>query len=287
MKSVPSALLWSWLALVLALVGVICILSVRKLRNHQRRTVLLALGYGLAVLVVGFVISILKETPAVNRFLNEFLNWDIFVKTWEYVARGLVITIELAVVSEVLILIFGLIVALVRISRIQALRFVAAVYIDVIRGMPLILQIFIIYFGLAYLGLNLSRFMAGVLALTVCYAAYEAEIFRAGIESIHKGQMEAARSLGMGYFKAMRYVVLPQAVRNVIPPLSNEFIALLKDTALVAFIGLAEVFFRSKEMMGRYANITPIVFAGICYLVITIPLMRLVQYMTTRLSLKD
>jgi His/Glu/Gln/Arg/opine family amino acid ABC transporter permease subunit len=287
MKSVPSALLWSWLALVLALVSVICILSVRKLRNHQRRTVLLALGYGLAVLVAGFVISILKETPAVNRFLNEFLNWDIFVKTWAYVARGLVITIELAVVSEVLILIFGLMVALVRISRIQALRFVAAVYIDVIRGMPLILQIFIIYFGLAYLGLNLSRFMAGVLALTVCYAAYEAEIFRAGIESIHKGQMEAARSLGMGYFKGMRYVVLPQAVRNVIPPLSNEFIALLKDTALVAFIGLAEVFFRGKEMMGRYANITPLVFAGICYLVITIPLMRLVQYMTTRLSLKD
>jgi polar amino acid transport system permease protein len=125
------------------------------------------------------------------------------------------------------------------------------------------------------------------MALTICYAAYEAEIFRAGIESIHKGQMEAARSLGMGYLKAMRYVILPQAIKNVIPPLSNEFIALVKDTALVAVIGLAEVFFRGKEMMGRYANVTPLVWAAICYLIVTIPLMRLVQYMTTRLSLKD
>jgi polar amino acid transport system permease protein len=203
------------------------------------------------------------------------------------VARGLIITIELAVISEICILIAGLAVSLVRISRIKIFRFLAAVYIDVIRGMPLILQIFIVYFGLAYLGLNLSRFVAGVLALTICYAAYEAEIFRAGIESIHKGQMEAARSLGMGYFKAMRYVVLPQAIRNVIPPLSNEFIALLKDTALVATIGLAEVFFRGKEMMGRYYNVTPLMGAAICYLIITIPLMRLVQYTTRKMSIKD
>jgi len=287
MKSVPAVLLWSWLALVAALVAVVCILSVRMLRTNQRRAVLLALVNGLVVLAVGVLISLLKETSSVNRFLNEFLNWDIFVRTWRYVIKGLVVTIELAVVAEVFILILGLIVALVRISRIQVFRVTAAVYIDVIRGMPLILQIFVIYFGLGYLGLNLSRFMAGVLALTVCYAAYEAEIFRAGIESIHKGQMEAARSLGMGYFKAMRYVVLPQAVRNVIPPLSNEFIALLKDTALVALIGLAEVFFRGKEMMGRYANITPLVFAGICYLIVTIPLMRLVQRMTNRLTIGD
>jgi polar amino acid transport system permease protein len=126
-----------------------------------------------------------------------------------------------------------------------------------------------------------------VLALTICYAAYEAEIFRAGIESIHKGQMEAARSLGMGYLRAMRHVILPQAIRNVIPPLSNEFIALLKDTALVATIGLAEVFFRGREMMGRVANVTPLMGAAICYLIITIPLMRLVQYMTRRLSMGD
>jgi len=269
------------------LVTVICILVVRLLEAHERRRAAIAVGTGLGVLAAGIGVFLLTYLEPVDNFLNEFLNWDILVKTWEYITRGLVVTIELAVVSEVFILILGLAVAMVRISRIKAFRFAAAVYIDVIRGMPLILQVVIIYFGLGYLGLNLSRFMAGVLALTICYAAYEAEIFRAGIESIHKGQMEAARSLGMGYLKAMRYVVLPQAVRNVIPPLSNEFIALLKDTALVATIGLAEVFFRGKEMMGRYANVTPLVWAAICYLIITIPLMRLVQYMNTRLSLKD
>jgi His/Glu/Gln/Arg/opine family amino acid ABC transporter permease subunit len=287
MKSVPAVLLWSWLALVAVLMTVICILVVRLLKAHERRRVAIAVGTGLGVFAAGLGIFFLTYLEPVDKFLNEFLNWDILVKTWEYITRGLVVTIELAVVSEVFILILGLTVAMIRISRIKAFRFAAAVYIDVIRGMPLILQVVIIYFGLGYLGLNLSRFMAGVLALTICYAAYEAEIFRAGIESIHKGQMEAARSLGMGYLKAMRYVVLPQAVRNVIPPLSNEFIALLKDTALVAVIGLAEVFFRGKEMMGRYANVTPLVWAAICYLFITIPLMRLVQYMTTRLSLKD
>ena len=222
-----------------------------------------------------------------KTILDEFFDMDIMRKSIDPLLQGLVVTLKLAVVSEVCILVFGLILALVRISRIKFFRFVAAVYIDVIRGMPLLLQIFIIYFGLSYLGLNLSRFMAGVLALTVCYAAYEAEIFRAGIESIHKGQMEAARSLGMTYLQAMRFVVLPQAVRRVIPPLSNEFIALLKDTALVSVIGLGEMMLRSRELMGRYASVTPLVGAAIFYLMVTIPLMRVVQYTEKRLSKGD
>jgi polar amino acid transport system permease protein len=287
MRSVPSALLWLWLAAVFLLVAVISFLVVKMLASHERNRVLMSLGTGAGALILGAVVFLLTYLEPVDKFLKEFLSWDVFTKTINYVSKGLVITIELAVISEIFILILGLLVALIRISRIKPLRISAAVYIDVIRGMPLLLQIFIVYFGLAYLGLNLSQFMAGVLALTICYAAYEAEIFRAGIASIHKGQMEAARSLGMGYLKAMRYVILPQAIRNVIPPLSNEFIALLKDTALVATIGLAEVFFRGREMMGKYANVTPLVGAALCYLIITIPLMRLVQYMTTRLSLKD
>jgi polar amino acid transport system permease protein len=276
-----------WLAAVFLLIAVISVLVVKMLASHERNRVLMSLGTGAGALILGAVVFLLTYLEPVDKFQKEFLSWDVFTKTINYVSKGLVITIELAVISEIFILILGLLVALIRISRIKPLRISAAVYIDVIRGMPLLLQIFIVYFGLAYLGLNLSQFMAGVLALTICYAAYEAEIFRAGIASIHKGQMEAARSLGMGYLKAMRYIILPQAIRNVIPPLSNEFIALLKDTALVATIGLAEVFFRGREMMGKYANVTPLVGAALCYLIITIPLMRLVQYMTTRLSLKD
>lgn len=240
---------------------------------------------GLALPALAVVAYLLRDN--IKAFFDEFLDWEIMRDSLPYLLQGFWVTLKLAVVSELCILVFGLLVALVRISRIKFFRFVAAVYIDVIRGMPLILQVVIIYFGLSYLGIDFSRFTAGVIALTVCYAAYEAEIFRAGIESIHKGQMEAARSLGMTYLQSMRYVVLPQAVRRVIPPLSNEFIALLKDTALVSVIGLGELFQRGRELMGTKASVTPLVGVALYYLLITIPLMRLVQYVENRLAKGD
>lgn len=240
---------------------------------------------GVVLPVLALILFIMRDN--VKKFVDEFFDLSIMKQSAPWLLRGLVITLELAVVSEACILVLGLMIALIRISRVKFFRFVAAVYIDVIRDMPLLLQIIIIYFGLSYLGLNLSRFTAGVVALTVCYAAYEAEIFRAGIESIHKGQMEAARSLGMTYLQSMRYIVLPQAVRRVIPPLSNEFIALLKDTALVSVIGLGEMMLRARELLGTKASVTPLVVAAFFYLMITIPLMRLVQYTATRLSKGD
>lgn len=255
--------------------------------NNRRRKVLWILFIVITIAVMTFLAIFFTKFDTGKNFVNEFFNWNTFKKTMPYILGGLVLTIELALVSEVCILTVGLIISLVRISRIKVFRVLAAIYIDVIRGMPLLLQILIVYYGLAYLGLRLSPFVAGVIALTVCYAAYEAEIFRAGIESIHKGQMEAARSLGMGYLKAMRYVVLPQAVRNVIPPLSNEFIALLKDTALLSVIAVLEVTRRATEMMGKHYNVTPLVGAAICYLIVTLPLMRLVQYMSRKLAIKD
>jgi len=281
---------------VLPVVGaVLAIVFARIARKQILSTDLEGMGLakaGQTLGIIGVVVPALAlgtylMSDRIRTFFDEFLDLEIMKKSIGPLLRGLTVTMKLAVVSEVCILVAGLIVALVRISRIRFFRFVAAVYIDVVRGMPLLLQIFIIYFGLSYLGLNLSRFTAGVLSLTVCYAAYEAEIFRAGIESIHKGQMEAARSLGMTYLQAMRYVVLPQAVRRVIPPLSNEFIALLKDTALVSVIGLGEMMLRSRELMGRYASVTPLVGAALFYLVVTIPLMRLVQYTEKRLSRGD
>lgn len=238
------------------------------------------------VLVFGAVFYILMQ-DRLKAFVHDFFNWETIEFWWPEVARAFLINLKLAVVSEFFILIVGLFFALLRLSKLKALRVMATVYIDVIRGLPLILLIFIIYFGLSYLGLNFSRFTAGVVALTVCYAAYEAEIFRAGIESIHKGQMEASRSLGMTYMKSMRYVVLPQAIRRVIPPLSNEFIMLTKDTALVAFIGLAEAFQVGKEGMGRDANVTPLVGVALFFLLVTIPGMRVVQYLETRLAKGD
>ena len=220
-------------------------------------------------------------------FVADFFNWDTIKTAWPEVGRAFLTTLEVALVSEVCILITGLIVAMLRISRFRTFRWITAIYIDIIRGLPLILLIFIIYFGLSYLGLNFTRFQAGVVSLTVCYAAYEAEIFRAGIESIHKGQVEASRSLGMTYLQSMRYVVLPQAIRRVIPPLSNEFIMLTKDTALVAFIGLSEAFLVGKEAMGRYANVTPLVGVALFFLLVTIPAMQGVRYLERRLARGD
>ena len=253
--------------------------------DTTRKRLYWGIGILIAMGLIAFLAIYFTSFEGGKKFVNEFLNWEILRESMPELLKGLTVTLRLALLSEACILVLGLIIALIRISRIPTLRILAAIYIDVIRGIPLILQIVIVYFGLAYLGINLSRFVSGVVALTVCYSAYEAEIFRAGIESIHKGQMEAARSLGMGYFKAMRYVILPQAIRNVIPPLSNEFIALVKDTSLVAFIGLSEVFRRGTEMMARHANITPLVGVAICYLMITLPMMRLVQYMDRRMSI--
>jgi polar amino acid transport system permease protein len=247
-------------------------------------------GWSLGVLslvLFGIALFVVLDRSGIKKFADDFLNKDTLRKSIPLVGRAFIVNIELALVSEVFILIFGLIIALLRISKFRTIRILAAVYIDVIRGLPLILQIVIIYFGLSYLGLNLSRFTAGVVAVTVCYAAYEAEIFRAGIESIHKGQMEASRSLGMTYLQSMRYVVLPQAVRRVIPPLSNEFVMLTKDTALVSTIGLLEAFLQGRDLMGRYANVTPLVVVAMYFLLVTLPLMRLVQYLETRLARGD
>ncbi len=275
--------------------GILAIVFARKARKQILTTDFEGMGLVTAGRTLGIIslvlvalgVYVVLNKEGLKDFIHEFFDWGTLKFSFPRLARGFLVTLELAFVSEIFILIFGLLIALLRISRVKFFRFVAAVYIDVVRGLPLILQIFIIYFGLSYLGFNFSRFVAGVVALTVCYAAYEAEIFRAGIESIHKGQMEAARSLGMTYLQSMRFVILPQAVRRVIPPLSNEFIMLTKDTALVAFIGLSEIFLAGKEIMGKKFLVAPLVGVGFFFLLVTIPAMRLVQYMEKRLARTD
>ena len=147
-------------------------------------------------------------------------------------------TIKVTLLSFLLALILGVLVSLVRTSRFSLLRFLGKIYVDVIRGVPLLVQIFFIYFGLGKV-LNLDRFLAGVIAIGVCYSAYLAEIIRAGIQSVGKGQYEAALSLGMTFPQTMRFVIFPQALRVIIPPTANEFIASLKDSSLVSIILLS------------------------------------------------
>ena len=207
----------------------------------------------------------------------------LVAQTWRFLVRGVWMTAALAGIALLLGLPIGLGLALARVQTSSALSVPAAVYVEVVRGTPLLVQILFIYFVLPAFGVNLPAFLSGIIALTLNAAAYLAEIFRAGIESIEAGQMEAARSLGMTYAQAMRRVILPQTFRRVVPPLTNEGIALLKDSSLVSVIGLTELARTGQEMASRYAaplTIWPVV--ALMYLLLTFPLTRVAQQLERR-----
>ncbi|MEO6390356.1 MAG: ABC transporter permease subunit, partial [Pyrinomonadaceae bacterium] len=196
---------------------------------------------------------------------------------------GIWLTAQLAVISLALGLPIGLLLALARVQSLKILRAPAAVYVEIMRGTPLLVQILFIYFVLPYFGISIPAKVSGIIALTLNCAAYIAEIFRAGIQSIDAGQMEAARSLGMTYGQAMKRIILPQTFRRVVPPLTNEAIALLKDSSLVSVIGLTELARTGQELSSRYAaplTVWPMV--AIFYLLLTFPLTRVAEYLERR-----
>ena len=210
-------------------------------------------------------------------------NPDLVSRTWRFLVRGVWMTAALAAVALLFGLPIGLALALARVQRTRLLSVPAGVYVEVVRGTPLLVQILFIYFVLPAFGINLPAFTSGIIALTLNAAAYLAEIFRAGIESIEAGQMEAARSLGMTYAQAMRRIILPQTFRRVLPPLTNEGIALLKDSSLVSVIGLTELARTGQELASRYAaplTIWPVV--ALLYLLLTFPLTRVAQQLERR-----
>jgi lysine-arginine-ornithine-binding protein len=197
--------------------------------------------------------------------------------------QGIWLTAKLAFLSLLFGLPIGLLLALARVQSSRLLKAPAAVYVEVMRGTPLLVQILFIYFVLPSFGVNIPAFWSGIIALTLNSAAYIAEIFRAGIQSIDAGQMEAGRSLGMTHAQAMRRIILPQTFRRVVPPLTNEAIALLKDSSLVSVIGLTELARTGQELASRYAaplTIWPMV--AIFYLLLTFPLTRVAEYLERR-----
>lgn len=212
---------------------------------------------------------------------------DIIEIMWPAFLRGALRTIQLAALAEVLGIAIGLIVAVLVLSKSRLVRAPARAYVDFFRGTPLLMQLLVISFGLPFIGIRLDPFPAGVIGLTLNSAAYVAEIFRAGIQSVERGQMEAARSLGMPTPTAMLFVVIPQAVRRVIPPLMNEFIALLKDSSLVAVLGATiaerELLKVARDGVAVFVSATPFVMASIAYLAMTLPLTRIVGRLEVRL----
>ncbi|MFI7116618.1 amino acid ABC transporter permease [Amycolatopsis sp. NPDC049868] len=225
-----------------------------------------------------------------NDFLNTFLNWEYIKQAIpELLGTGLLNTLILSVCSAAIGTVLGMVLATMGLSSKAWLRWPARVYTDIFRGLPAILTILVIGQGGAILIPSLARnpYPLGILALSLIAAAYIGEIFRAGIQSVEKGQMEASRALGLTYTKAMLLVVIPQGVRRVLPALVNQFIALVKDSTLVYFLGFLteqrELFRIGADRAANTGNLSPLVAAGVFYLVITVPLTHLVNYIDKKL----
>jgi polar amino acid transport system permease protein len=216
-----------------------------------------------------------------GEFIHTFLSWDDLKASFPSVVEGFKTNLSLMFVAEACVLVWGMVLALLRLGRSRAtlpLRWLSVTYIDLFRAIPGLVLIYMIGFGIPIAGVPVigdwSQYQLAVLALTILYGAYVAEVYRAGIESVHWSQTAAARSLGLSQAKTMRFVILPQAVRRVIPPLLNDFIGLQKDTAFIGIIGVIEGFRRAQIYAGTEFNLTSFTGLALCYVIIPLPMTR-------------
>lgn len=232
------------------------------------------------LVVVALVYFLIPLAPGWEGVKKSFFNTEIFIKTFPTLLEAFLLDVMIFLWCAPLIAILGLIIALCRDARSPALyplRLFGMIYTDVLRGIPVVLIVYLIGFGVPGLGLSRpwnSPYIWGSLALILTYSAYVAEIFRSGIESVHNSQRAAAASLGLSSGDVMRFVVLPQAIRRVVPANMNMFIALQKDVALLSFIGPVEILRQAGVYKSLYANFTPYVAAAVIFLIVTIPATR-------------
>ena len=210
--------------------------------------------------------------------IETFFNWSVFVGALPALLEGLWITILLGAVSIVAGMVSGLLMALARLYGPAPLRTAARIYIDVLRSIPLLVLLVLVYYALPFVGIRMSSFVSAAMAITLVSCAYTAEIFRAGIEAIPKGQFEAADAIGLGFLSSMRYVVLPQAFRIVVPPLTSNCINVLKDTALASVVAMPDLLKQATQAQALAANPTPLIGAALLYLLLLLPLVRLVSH---------
>ena len=214
---------------------------------------------------------------------------DLVFNSFPLLLIGAGVTIQITVLSTAIGFVIGLIVGVARISHVRLLRMLAEVYVEFFRGTPLLVQIFLFYFALPVLtGQRIDPFIAAISACGINSGAYVAEIFRAGIQSVDEGQMEAGRSLGMTWLQTMRYIIVPQAFKRVIPPLGNEFIAMLKDSSLVSVIGFEELTRRGQLIIAKtYGSFEIWMSVAVIYLVMTLTISRFVAYLERRCRVHD
>lgn len=252
----------------------------QKVRSQQSRK-RIAIATSSSVLVLGGLVLFIISSPGWELFKQTYFDIEYGIEVLPIVARGITTNIRLTVIASILITILALLLALARTSKAAALtpfRILATVYVDIFRGVPLLLVILLVGFGVPALGirgLTGNVLVLGTLAVVLTYSAYVAEVFRSGILSIHPSQRAAARSLGLTQAQAMRYVILPQAIRRVIPPLLNDLVALIKDTGLVSILGVIDAVRAAQIQTSKTFNYTPYIVAAILFLMITIPLTRI------------
>jgi polar amino acid transport system permease protein len=200
--------------------------------------------------------------------------------------QGAWLTIMVSLLSFALALVFGLMFGLMRLSRLMPVRIVAAIYIQFIRGTPLLLQLFFIYYVLPYVGITLSPFISGVIGLTMNYSAYMAEVFRSGIQAIPKGQTEAGQSMGMSRQLLMRRIILPQAIRIIVPPLGNFFVSIFKDSALVSVITMRDLMFSGELLASAtFKHFEIFTMVAVIYFLISYPTAKFVEWIEVKLDI--
>ena len=224
-----------------------------------------------------------------EKIFNSFYNSVIYDDRYKYIFEGLFHTILIALFAVIIGIIIGTVIAIIRNNyevnkKFRVLNFISKMYVDIIRGTPVILQLMIIYYVI-FKSVNINILIVGVIAFGINSGAYVSEIIRAGINSIDKGQMEAGLSLGLKYSEVMRLIILPQAIRNILPALGNEFITLLKETSVGAYIGIIELTKASDIIASRtYDYFFPLIIIAIIYLIMTLGLSKLVNVMERRLN---
>ena len=262
--------------------------SRRAAYEQARKRRSIAVATVSSLIVVAAIVLLVPQMPRWDRVRQSFFNGERFRESFPRLLEAFVLDVKIFAWSAPLILIFAMLVAMARNSRSSALfplRAFTIAYTDIMRGVPVILWIYLIGFGVPGLGLDRpwnSPLLWGSVALILTYASYVAEVFRAGIESVHESQRAAARSLGLSNWQTMRFVVIPQAIRRVVPPLMNDLVSLQKDVALVSLIGPIEILRQAGIEKSKFANFTPFIGAAVIFLCITIPLTRTTDYLMER-----
>ena len=262
--------------------------AVREAARRRRAARGAAISAFSTVVVLGALAALILTSKGWSTVKATFFDWNAFKDSFPGVLDGFWLDIKIFMTVEVVVLVLGLGVALARSTRAPALfpvRLITATYTDIFRGVPVILVVYLIGFGVPALelpGLPSDPVVLGGAALALCYAAYVAEVYRAGIDSVHPDQRSAALALGLTDIQSTRFVILPQAVRRVVPPLLNDFIALQKDVALVSILGPLEAFRVAQIDASSTFNYTPLLAAASLYLLVTVPLARIVDRMQAR-----